>query len=190
LFVVSGPSGVGKDAVLVQIKSIAKSIRFVVTTTTRVKRGVESNGVHYNFVSRDKFEGMIKKKELLEWAEVYGNYYGVPREQVEQALKKGHDVIVKVDVQGSMTIKKVMPQAVLIFIAPPSMEELEDRLRKRNTESSSDLERRIAMVQAEMSKAEKFDYIVVNQKVEEAAAEIMDIIAVERVHNQPKGKKR
>jgi guanylate kinase len=189
LFVFSGPSGVGKDAVLAQLKSIGKSMRFVVTTTTRPKREVESNGVHYDFVSRNKFEGMIKKQALLEWAEVYGNYYGVPRDQVERALKQGDDVMVKVDVQGAMTIKKVMPQAVLIFLVPPSIEELENRLRKRNTESSADLNRRITMAKEELAQAEMFDYIVVNHKVEDAVAEIMDIIAAEKVHNEPKGKR-
>ena len=190
LFVFSGPSGVGKDAVLAQLKSIGKSMRFIVTTTTRPKREVESNGVHYDFVSRDKFESMIKKKELLEWAEVYGNYYGVPRDQVERVFKQGCDVIVKVDVQGAMTIKKVMPESVSIFLAPPSIEELEDRLRKRNTESSADFNRRIATAKGEMAQAEMFDYMVVNHKVEDAVAEIMNIIAAEKVHNKPKGKYR
>jgi guanylate kinase len=188
--VLSGPSGVGKDAVLARIKLIARSMHFVVTTTTRPKRDVESNGIHYYFVSRDKFEGMIKKRELLEWAEVYGNYYGVPRDQVERAFKQGHDVMVKVDVQGAMTIKKVMPESVLIFLAPPSIEELQDRLRKRNTEASADLNRRIVTAKDEMVQAEMFDYIVVNHKVEDAVAEIMDIIAAEKVHNKPKGKAR
>ncbi|MFA5375285.1 MAG: guanylate kinase [Dehalococcoidia bacterium] len=190
LFVLSGPSGVGKDAVLARVKSITISMHFVVTTTTRPKRKIESNGIHYNFVSRDKFEGMIRKKELLEWAEVYGNYYGVPRDQVERAFKQGHDVMVKVDVQGAMTIKKVMPQSVLIFLAPPSIVELQDRLMKRNTEASADLNRRIATAKDEMSQAETFDYIVVNHKVEEAVAEIMDIIAAENVHNKTNVKKR
>ena len=186
----SGPSGVGKDVVLMRVKSLPISMRFVVTTTTRSKREVESNGVHYDFVSRDKFESMIKKKALLEWAEVYGNYYGVPRDQVERALKQGDDVMVKVDVQGAMTIKKVMPQSVSIFLAPPSIEELEDRLRKRNTESSADFNRRIATAKGEMAQAEMFDYMVVNHKVEDAVAEIMNIIAAEKVHNKPKGKYR
>ena len=180
----------GKDSVLAKIKSNAKSMHFVVTTTTRPKRGVESQGIHYRFVSREKFEGMIKKKELLEWAEVYGNYYGVPREQVEKAFKQGLDVMVKVDVQGAMTIKKVMPQAVSIFLAPPSLTELQERLRKRNTEGSSDLNRRIATARDEMDQAEIFDHIVVNQEVDEAVAEIMDIIAAEKVHNRPRDKKR
>ena len=175
---------------LARVKSIARSMRFVVTTTTRPKREVESHGIHYNFVSRDKFEGMIKNKELLEWAEVYGNYYGVPRDQVERAFKQGHDVMVKVDVQGAMTIKKVMPQSVLIFLEPPSIEELEDRLKKRNTEASADLNRRIATAKDEIAQAEIFDYAVVNHKVEDAVAEIMDIITAEKVHNKPKGKDR
>lgn len=180
LFVLSGPSGVGKDVVLMRIRKRARSMRFVVTTTTRARREVESNGVHYDFVSRDKFEAMIEKKKLLEWAEVYGNYYGVPRERVERAFKEGYDVMVKVDVQGAMTIKKAMPQAVLIFLAPPSMEELEDRLRKRNTESSDDMSRRIATAEEEMALAETFNYIVVNDVIEDAVDEIMDIIAAEK----------
>ena len=175
---------------LTQIRSIAKSMHFVVTTTTRPKRVIESDGVHYHFVSRDKFERMIKKEGLLEWAEVYGNYYGVPREQVEHAFKHGRDVMVKVDVQGAMTIKKVMPQSVLIFLAPPSIEELTNRLKKRNTESSADLNKRITTARGEMAQAEMFDYIVVNHQVEDAVSEIMDIIAAERVHNKPKGKNR
>ena len=147
------------------------------------------NGVHYQFVSRNKFERMIRKGELLEWAMVYGNYYGVPRGQVEQAFKHGHDVMVKVDVQGAMTIKRIMPQSVSIFLSPPSTEELEDRLRKRNTEASEDLKRRIATAKDEIAQAEMFDYIVVNSKVGDAVAEIMDIIAVETVYNKPKVKK-
>ena len=190
LFVLSGPSGVGKDAVLAHIRKRARSMRFVVTTTTRARRDAEEDGVHYDFISRNKFEAMIDKKKLLEWAEVYGNYYGVPRERVERAFKEGHDVMVKVDVQGAMTIKKAMPQAVLIFLAPPSMKELEDRLRKRNTESSADLNRRIATAQKEMALAETFNYIVVNNVIEDAADEVMDIIAAEKVHNKPRDSRR
>jgi guanylate kinase len=179
LFVLSGPSGVGKDVVLMRIRKLARSMRFVVTTTTRTKREIETEGVHYDFVSREKFESMIRKQKLLEWAEVYGNYYGVPRDRVERAFKEGYDVMIKVDVQGAMTIKKTMPQAVLVFLAPPSMEELENRLRKRDTESSTDLSKRIATAQEEMSQAETFDYIVINSKIEEAVDEIMGIIAAE-----------
>lgn len=180
MFVLSGPSGVGKDVVLMRIRKLARSMRFVVTTTTRAKREIETEGVHYDFVSREKFESMIRKQKLLEWAEVYGNYYGVPRDRVERAFKEGYDVMIKVDVQGAMTIKKAMPQAVLVFLAPPSMEELENRLRKRDTESSTDLSKRIATAQEEMSQAETFDYIVINSKIEEAVDEIMGIIAAEK----------
>jgi guanylate kinase len=118
--------------------------------------------------------------ELLEWAEVYGNYYGVPRRQVDEALNDGRDVVVKVDVQGAMTIKREMPDAVSIFLAAPSMEKLEERLRSRKTESDSDMERRIATAAEEMKQIDGFDYVVVNDTVERAVSEIEGIISAEK----------
>ena len=114
--------------------------------------------------------------ELLEWAEVYGNYYGVPRHQVDEALSDGRDIMVKVDVQGAMTIKRVMPQAISIFLVAPSMEELQERLRNRKTESGSDMQRRIATAAEEMKLIDNFDYVVVNDTVEQAVSEIERII--------------
>jgi guanylate kinase len=180
LVVLSGPSGVGKDAVLDRMKSQDRSLHFAVTATTRLRRSEELDGVNYHFVSRERFQQMVSDGELLEWAEVYGNHYGVPRQQVEQALEGGRDVVVKVDVQGAMTIKRAMPQAALIFLVAPSMDEMKKRLRERQTESAEDMERRIATADHEMSQRDKFDYVVVNDEVGRAVARIEDIIKSEK----------
>jgi guanylate kinase len=180
LIVLSGPSGVGKDAVLARMKEWGHSLHFAVTVTTRPQRRGESNGVDYHFVSRETFEEMVKGEELLEWAQVYGNFYGVPRRQVEEALEHGSDVLIKVDVQGAATIKQAIPHALLIFISPPSMEALEKRVRQRNTESAIDLERRVATAHEEMRQLEMFDYVVVNDRIDQAVAQIGAIITAEK----------
>ena len=181
VIVLSGPSGVGKDTVLDRMKRSGSSMYFAVTATTRPQRTQEVDGVDYRFVSRDRFRMMIDGGELLEWAEVYGNFYGVPKNQVREALQEGRDVVIKVDVQGAETIKRLVPQALLVFVCPPSMETLEKRLRKRSTESASDLERRIATARQEMDEQRLFDYVVVNDEVGRAVSEINDIIAKEKV---------
>jgi guanylate kinase len=180
LVVLSGPSGVGKDAVLDRMKSQDRWLYFTVTATTRPRRSEELDGVNYYFVSRDRFQQMVSDGELMEWAEVYGNYYGVPRQQVEQALAGGRDVVVKVDVQGAMTIKRAMPQAVLIFLVAPSIEEMKARLRNRRTESAEDMERRIATASDEMRQRDQFDYVVVNDDVGRAVSKIEEIIRSEK----------
>ena len=187
LIVISGPSGVGKDAVLARMKEWGHSLHFAVTVTTRPQRRGESNGVDYHFVSRETFEEMVKGEELLEWAQVYGNFYGVPRRQVEEALDHGSDVLIKVDVQGAATIKQSMPHALLIFIAPPSMEVLEKRVRQRNTESAVDLERRVATAHEEMRQLEMFDYIIINNKINQTVAQIDAIITAKK---NPKNTKK
>ena len=140
----------------------------------------------YHFITKERFEDMVKGGELLEWAEVYGNSYGVPRRQVKEALERGRDVLVQVDVQGAATIKRAVPQALLIFLAPPSMEALEARLRKRSTESTIDLERRIETAREEMEQLPMFDYVVVNDEVELAAGEIEAIITAEKYRVIPR----
>jgi len=184
--VLSGPSGVGKDAVLDGLKRSGRPFHYAVTATTRPQRQGEKDGVDYHFVSPEKFQEMVKRGELLERAQVYGNLYGVPRREVEQALKEGHDVIVKADVQGAATIKGIAPQALLIFVAPPSMEELVARLRQRQSESSVDLNRRIETAHEEMKRLPIFDYVVVNDEVERAVAEIEAIITAEKCRVNPR----
>ncbi len=186
LIVLSGPSGVGKDAVLARMKGSGRPLHFAVTATTRPQRKGESDGVDYHFVTRERFEEMVKGRDLLEWAEVYGNFYGVPRRQVKEALEQGHDVLVKVDVQGAATIKRAVSQALLIFLAPPSMAVLEERIRQRNTESVIELERRIATAHEEMKQLGTFDYVVVNARVARAVAEIDAIITAEKCRVSPR----
>ena len=182
LIVLSGHSGSGKDAVLTRLRESRHPLEFITTVTTRARRTDEKDGIHYHFVSRDKFQELVDHGELLEWANVYGNYYGVPREPVRQALSRGKDVIVKVDVQGAATIKEILPRAVFIFLAPPSMEELVMRLKQRRTESPSDLDLRIEAARKELEKLPLFDYIVINQQgeVDRAVADLGAIITAEK----------
>ncbi len=184
----SGPSGVGKDAVLARMKELKCPLHYTVTATTRPQRQGERDRIDYYFLSPHKFEEMVEKGELLEWARVYGHWYGVPREQVKQALEKGLDVIIKTDVQGAATIKGGAPQALLIFLASPSMEELEERLRKRKTESTIDLSLRIETAREEMKRLPQFDYVVVNRQgeVNLAVAQIDAIILAEKCRVNPR----
>ncbi len=180
--VITGPSGVGKDAVIDAMKEVRYPLYFAVTATTRPQRRGETDGRDYHFVSKSEFDRMIEKGELMEWANVYGNLYGVPKRQVQQALAEGLDVVVKVDVQGAATIKNVLPEAVFIFVAPPSMSDLEGRLRQRKTESGVDLELRKKAAQEEMRSLTLFDYVVVNHEgqVELAVSQIESIITAEK----------
>ena len=189
LFIVlSGPSGVGKDAVLDRMKKKSHTIHYAVTATTRPKRQGEREGVEYHFVSKAGFQRMIEKGELLEWANVYGNLYGVPKLEVQQALDRGQDVMVKVDVQGAASIKTIAPQAVFIFLAPPSMDELRERLRRRKTESSVDLELRMKAAREEMNSLPMFDYVVVNHSdgLDRAVSQIESIIVAEKCRVKPR----
>ncbi|MGA8848640.1 MAG: guanylate kinase [Dehalococcoidia bacterium] len=188
LVVISGPSGVGKDAVLAKMKKSGRSFYYVVTATTRPKRSREKNGVHYHFLSRKEFQQMIDKHQFLEWANVYGNYYGVPKDEITAALSKGVDVIVKVDVQGAATIKKILPQAVFIFLRPPSMEELEKRLGKRRSESSADLALRLEKAKEEIKSLPLFDYVITSRqnRLDEVVSQIDAIVAAEKCRVKPR----
>ena len=166
LIVLSGPSGVGKDAVLNGIKKTGYPLEYITTVTTRSQRVKERNNIDYHFVSTEKFQEMIKHEQLLEWAKVYGNWYGVPKQPVKQALDQGRDTIVKVDIQGAATIKKILPEAVFIFLVPPSIEELAERLKQRQTESSFDLALRLKTAEEELKQLPLFDYIVFNKQDE------------------------
>jgi guanylate kinase len=181
LIVLSGPSGAGKDAVLNQLKTAGHPARFITTFTTRPQRASEKDNVDYKFVSEKAFQKMLANDELLEYANVYGNWYGVPKEAVKKSLKAGMDTIVKVDVQGAATLKKIVPEAVFIFLTSPSAEELETRLRERKTESELDCDRRLQTAVEEMKQLHLFDYIVLNERdeIERAAAAIAAIITAE-----------
>lgn len=186
--VISGPSGVGKDALLSKMKEKAGTFHFVVTATTRPQRPGEVSGQDYLFISPEEFQGMIAQGSLLEWAQVYGHLYGVPKKQVRQALSQGKDVIIKADVQGAATLKALAPEGVFIFVAPSSFEELERRLRRRRTESAPALARRLETAKEEMAALPQFDYLVVNQegRLEEAVARIRAIVTAEKCRVKPR----
>jgi len=188
VIVLSGPSGAGKDAVLTRMKELGYPLEYITTVTTRPQRANERDNVDYHFISMERFQEMISRKELLEWANVYGNWYGVPKEAVKQALDKGQDVIVKVDVQGAATIKKILPQAIFIFLMPPSMEELLIRLKQRHTELPSDLALRLKTAGEEMKKLPLFDYIVINRwdEIDLAMSDIKAIITAEKCRVTPR----
>ncbi len=188
LIVISGPSGAGKDAVLSQLKESGYPARFITTVTTRRRRNQERDSVDYHFVSTVRFQEMVEHGELLEWAEVYDNRYGIPRQPVKQALDSGQDVIVRVDIQGAATIRKILPQAVLIFLMPGSLEELAYRLRARNTEAPSDLTLRLETAEEEIKQLPLFDYVVWNRQgeIEAAASRIQAIITAEKCRVTPR----
>ncbi len=183
LLILSGPSGVGKDAVLSRMRDLEEPYHFTVTTTTRTKRNGETDGKDYIFVSQAEFRAQMEQDGFLEWAEVYGNYYGVPRNQVKTALKKGKDVIVKIDVQGAKTIKSLAPNALYIFLAPPSMDQLERRLKERMTESPASLKIRFETAAEEMKSAGWFDHVVINHEnqLDLAVAEIQNVVKIARL---------
>ena len=182
LIVISGPSGVGKDALLHGMRKSSLPLHFVVTVTTRPRRQGEIDGGDYHFISKSDFEQMIEKRELLEWANVYGNFYGVPKRELQQAQVERLDAVVKVDVQGAATIKSILPGAVFIFVAAPSMGELKERLKQRKTESGVDLELRTKAAEEEMSSLNLFDYVIINYEghVERAVSQVESIITAEK----------
>jgi guanylate kinase len=188
LIVLSGPSGAGKDAVLTRIRELNYPLKYITTVTTRPQRATERDNIDYHFISTKKFQKMIENNELLEWANVYGNWYGVPKKPVKQALHKGQDTIVKVDIQGATTIKKILPQAVFIFLTPPSTEELRLRLKQRHTESSFDLALRTKTAEEEIKQLSLFDYVVFSRQneIDRAVADIEAIITAEKCRVTPR----
>jgi len=182
MMVLSGPSGVGKDAVLSRIRELGYSQHIVVTATTRTIRPTEKDGVDYIFLDQGAFDKKVADNEFLEWAEVYGNCYGVPKDQVREAISSGQDVIIKADVQGAATIKKLNPYGVFVFLAPPSFQDLEKRLRVRKTEAQIDFERRLETARDELQQLPLFDYVVVNADgaLNDAVAALESIIQAER----------
>lgn len=188
LIVLSGPSGVGKDAVLARMRKLGCPFHYVVTATTRPQRAKERNGIDYHFLSQEEFEQMIHTEQLIEWAKVYGNYYGVPRDELARALPKEVDVIMKVDVQGAATIKKILPQAVFIFLMPPSMKDLELRLKRRHSESVNDLALRSDKAKEEIKSLPLFDYVVTSYqgKLDDIVSQINAIVAAEKCRVEPR----
>jgi guanylate kinase len=187
LIVISGPSGVGKDTILRRLFQLASKLKYSVSYTTRPARPGEVDGQSYTFVTEDEFKRLIEAKEFLEWAKVYDHYYGTSRQRVEEALARGEDIILKIDVQGASFVKKRKPDGLFIFITPPSTEELLQRLTGRNTEDPGALERRQRAALVELGLAKDYEHVVCNRDVEESAREILALIDAERARRRQPG---
>ncbi len=180
LFVISGPSGVGKSTIRREVMRICRGLKYSVSYTTRVPRENEKEGVDYYFVSLEEFEKMRDQGEFVEWAKVHGNYYGTPRRPLENWWKEGFDIILEIDVQGARQVKKVYPQGIFVFIAPPSLRILEERLRNRSSNLEHDILLRMTNAHLEMQSIRDYNYLIVNDVLEEAVARFRAVIIAER----------
>ena len=180
LFVVSGPSGVGKDTVLNRFHEVLSGLKQCVTVTTRTQRPTETNGNPYYFVPMSDFRTMVESDAFLEFAHVNGNMYGTPRKWVEEQRAEGFDVLLKIDVQGGLTVRTKARDAVLIFLMPPSVAELERRLRSRSTETEEQITRRLLDARSELQQVPNYDYVIVNDSIDKAADLIRAIVLAER----------
>jgi guanylate kinase len=179
LFVISGCSGVGKGTVINEfMKRNSDDFILSVSCTTRNPRQGETDGVNYFFISKEEFEQNIKDGKFLEYAQFAENYYGTKKKYVQQKMDEGYNVLLEIDTQGALQVKEKMPEAVLIFIAPPSVEELEKRLRGRHTEDEETIQKRLAQVKIELERSQKYDYTVINDNIERAVEEIESIVRV------------
>lgn len=181
LFVVSAPAGCGKDTILEQLFARTDTVGYSVSATTRAPREGETDGVHYHFRTREQFEQMIKDGEVLEYTEYCGNYYGTPKKGVEELTAQGKDVILKIEVEGAMNIKRLFPECCLVFILPPSLAELERRLRKRGTETEEKIIARTEQARREIDLAENYDYLIVNGELSAAVDDLLAVIRAEKL---------
>lgn len=180
LLVVSGPSGAGKGTICQLLRDQLPDLGYSISVTTRQPRTGEVDGVNYFFKTVPEVKEMIAAGELLEYAEVYGNYYGTPRKYVEDLLNSGRDVLLEIDIQGALQIKKRFPEGVFVFIVPPSLDELSARIYKRGTDSEEVIKRRMASAAGELTYAAEYDYIIVNDIAEKAAKKVLTIMEAER----------
>lgn len=180
LFVISGPSGSGKTTLVTRVLSNLENLRFSISYTTRSMRAGEIRGEHYEFVSREEFQDMIERDSFAEWAEVHGNFYGTPRADIEKWIETGVDVILDIDVQGARRLRGVFDDAVFIFVVPPSIEILEQRLRDRKSEQDRDISIRLGIVREEVACSKCYDYIIINDDADVAAERIEAVILSQR----------
>jgi guanylate kinase len=180
LIIVSGPSGAGKSAISAGVLEQLPRLRFSVSYTTRTPRGGEQNGVHYNFVSREEFDGLVQTGEMLEWARVYGNFYGTSRKMIDEALAGGDDVLLDVDVQGARTICRKRPGAISVFIMPPSYGMLKERLEQRKLDKVYVIEQRLRVAYEEIRQFADYDYLIINSDLGKAIEELKAIVTGSR----------
>ena len=176
IFAVSAPSGTGKTTIVKRLLDEIPGLVYSVSATTRKKRDNEKSGVDYFFISEQEFLDKTKKNEFVEWEKVYDYYYGTFKYYVDQNINIGKNIIAEVDVKGALSLKKIYTEAILIFIAPPSLDELIDRLMKRQTETETDLQKRIERAKMELSQKDKFDYLIINKDLEKAISETKSLI--------------
>ena len=181
LLVISGPSGAGKGTIVTELLKRDDKLSLSISCTTRYKRDGEVDGVHYYFISKEQFRSMIDEGDFLEYAQVFDNFYGTPISKIEQKRNSGFDVILEIDVQGALQVKSKVPDAKLIFIMPPSMEVLKERLLGRKTETIEQVEKRFSKAEKEMSLKDRYDYCVVNDDLQTAVDEVYDIIKKNRI---------
>lgn len=179
LVVLSGPSGVGKNTLLNEVLGRAPGIRYSISATTRPPRPGERDGVNYFFMSKEEFFRRVQQGELLEWAEVYGHFYGTPRSYVEENLSRGVNVALDIDIQGARQIRKTMPEGVFVFLLPPSWEALVERIRKRGQDSQEAIERRLDAARHEVLAVSDYDYVILNDDLDRAANELLAIVTAE-----------
>jgi guanylate kinase len=184
IFIISAPSGAGKTTLIDRIKQVFPDLYYPVTMTTRPMRTGERPGVDYYFVDRSEFERRVADGDLVEWTTVYDKLYGVPRWELEKPIAEGRDVLFDIDTKGRETLVAKYDRTVSVFISPPSLQALEDRLRRRGANDARDLARRLAEAEAEMGRAERYDYIVVNDSLEEAFEELKTILLTERARRR------
>ena len=181
LIVVSGASGTGKGTVCKKILTDLPEVAYSISATTRTPRPGEVDGREYYFLSVGEFKAWIADEKFLEYAEVYGNFYGTPLNKIEERLNRGEDILLEIDVQGALNVKRKCPEGIYIFLLPPSLEELKRRIEGRGTESPESLSRRLKNAVAEIKIGLEYDYVVVNDSVDEAVAEIKSILTAERL---------
>ncbi len=181
IFVISAPSGTGKTTICKHILEDVSNIRFSISYTTRSKRKGEIEGKDYYFVDRKKFIELAENNFFVEWAEVYGNFYGTPWSELSKAEKEGYDLLLEIDVQGGINIKKEFPSAVLIFVMPPSLDSLAERLKKRGRDSEEEINKRLKVAKSEMAFLKEYDYVVENIELHKAVRDIKCIIEAERL---------
>lgn len=181
LFVVSAPAGCGKDTILSEMFKLTDTAGYAVSATTRAPREGEVNGVHYHFLTREEFERKIAEKEVLEYTEYCGNYYGTLKKSVNDLLEKGKDAVLKIEVEGAMNIKAMFPEACLVFILPPSWEVLEKRLRDRGTETEEKIVERTKQARSEVEYAKNYDYLIVNDDLDNAVKDMLAILRAEKL---------